>query len=187
MKTWKEVSGWLLESEGEELRRLCAGKHVLEIGAWQGRSTCAIAEVAKSVITIEHFLADESIRKYYPNPRSPGDLRADLEHNLQDCGVAQWVTIIEGSWEDHLMPCLGNRWFSGGPDVVFYDADHRWQSLQKFLSTMLSYPGVVCIHDYGKTEPEWDMATRLIDGFNLHTDREVISLVGSLQSTRKIG
>jgi hypothetical protein len=146
-----------------------------------GRSTVCIAETAKSIITIEHFLADESIRKYYPNPRSPYDLRRDLERNLQECGVAHLVTVIDGSWEEHLRPCLGNRWFSGGPEVVFYDADHRMPSLRQFLQILQEeqYLGVLCIHDYGKAEPEWKMATMFIDRYAQQTGR-TISVVGSL-------
>lgn len=179
MLTWKDISGWFLDCEGDALQEVCRDKYVLEIGAWQGRSTICIAEVAKAVITIEHFLADDSIRKFYPQPRSPNALRADLEQNLQASGVAPLVTVIDGPWEEHLVPCLGNRWFSGGPDVVFYDADHRWQSLSKFTNLMRPYKGTICIHDYGKPDPEWKLATAIIDRFAKVTDR-TIRVVGSL-------
>lgn len=57
-KHWTEIQGWLSEAEGGELQMLAAGKTVLEIGAWKGRSTICLASVAKHVVTVDHFKGD---------------------------------------------------------------------------------------------------------------------------------
>ena len=46
--------GWLEEGEAAELQRLAAGKTVLELGAWKGRSTVALASVASYVVSVDY-------------------------------------------------------------------------------------------------------------------------------------
>ncbi len=167
---WQDVSGWLLQCEGAALQCVCAGKIVLEIGPWQGRSTICIAEVAKHVTTIEHFQADDSIRRYYPQPRSPNELRKDLARNIFDF----WnIDVIDSPWE----PIISDTIADLHPDVIFYDASHEAIAIEHFLQKVVDYPGVLCIHDYAK--PEWRLSTTLIDGF-IQSRGDSFCVIGSL-------
>lgn len=171
---WQDVSGWLFDSEGAALQEVCRGKVVLEIGSWKGRSTCCIATVARHVTTIEHFQADDSIRKYYPAPTPPDAVRLELQRNLIACGVQDKVTVVDAMWED-VLDATNHTASDTQPDVVFYDADHHWKSIQRFLQRVEDFRGTLCIHDYGKKEPEWAFATKLIDGFVYGSDKLRVS------------
>ena len=53
------VHGWLFDNEFRMLSKLAEGKRVLEIGCFQGRSTVALAQTAKSVVSVDYFHGDE--------------------------------------------------------------------------------------------------------------------------------
>src|SRR4029077_11328726 len=46
--------GWLTSAEAAALAEIAAGKTVLEIGAWLGRSTVALARSARLVVSVDH-------------------------------------------------------------------------------------------------------------------------------------
>ena len=66
-------AGWLTPAEADELRRLAAGRTVLELGAWKGRSTVVLAEVASYVVSVDRHRGipghGESLDEYLANVR----------------------------------------------------------------------------------------------------------------------
>lgn len=196
MMKWHDISGWFLEGcESEAYQHVCKDMLVLELGAWMGRSTACAAEVARAVVTIEHFEADDSIRALYQQPRSPDTLRKELDHKLTACGVRDKVFIIDDKWEDVLVPTIKRM----KPEVIFYDADHSVEPVRQFFSQLRfalvamepyylqirhSLP-TICVHDYGKTDTGWhDGTTPGVDKFltqqgakmELHGSLAVITL-----------
>lgn len=182
--SWREVTGWLLDIEGYALQEVCRDKDVLEIGAWMGRSTICIAEVAKSVVTVEHFEADDCIRQLYPQPRSPDALRDDLTANIERSGLSDKIIVVDSKWEDFLPQYIADGKSLNMFDVVFYDADHHWPPLKKFLKLLVGFSKTVCVHDYGKKEPEYKYANSLIEGFAKSTGRSLLTY-GSLAVMHK--
>jgi predicted O-methyltransferase YrrM len=178
--TWRDINGWFYESEGVALQEVCRGKIVLEIGAWKGRSTCCIAEVAQAVVTIEHFKADDCIRKLYPNVQSPESLADDLTRNIEACGASDRVTVIHGDWKTTLTTAI-NIMRDGGamPHVIFYDADHQVGPVTEFLDQMNahSFSGVICLHDY--KPGEYPESVNAVNKF-ARTNNRSIRVVGSL-------
>jgi predicted O-methyltransferase YrrM len=58
-ESWQTVPGWLTPAEGHKLQELAAGRRVVELGSWKGRSTCALLETAALVITVDWHRGDE--------------------------------------------------------------------------------------------------------------------------------
>ena len=57
---WQEIDGWLTEAEGICLQRYGKDKRCLEIGAYKGRSSVALAQVAREVISVDPFSANDA-------------------------------------------------------------------------------------------------------------------------------
>jgi hypothetical protein len=49
------LRGWLRENERLALRRWCFGKDVLELGCFEGLSTCNISATANGLVTVDTF------------------------------------------------------------------------------------------------------------------------------------
>jgi hypothetical protein len=170
---WKDVTGWLYDKEGEALQQVCYNKKVLEIGPWMGRSTCAIADVALKVITIDHFEGDPCIHAAY-SPLPHNEVFFALRENLRECGCTDWVTVVDAKWEVHL---ADNPRLLQEAEVVFYDADHSVKPVTDFFVMFKTFPGIICVHDYGKAE--YKLSTAVIDGF-LKIINRPYRVVGSL-------
>jgi hypothetical protein len=55
------VDGWLTPDEGQALMNLAHGAVVLELGAYRGRSTIALASVAKRVVSVDWHRGDPAV------------------------------------------------------------------------------------------------------------------------------
>src|SRR5690606_33397197 len=100
MNRWHNIDGWLTHSEGAELQRLAGGRDVLEIGAWHGRSTVAMALTAHRVFSVDHFRGD-GYTNGAPNI-------ATFLANLATHGVAPAVTTLAGEQRDILPKLRGD-------------------------------------------------------------------------------
>lgn len=137
---WKfpgEVRGWLSEREGRRLAELAEGKRVLEIGAFAGRSTICMAQVAASVDVI-----DPLDGRATPTPCDHSD---ELVANLKRYKIG--AKIHCGTTEE-MAPTLDEQSF----DLVFIDGDHSLPAVQldiKESLRLLKPGGVLAFHDYG--------------------------------------
>ena len=132
-----EVGGWLSEAEGRFLRGLAEGRRVLEVGAYQGRSTICLASLARSVDTVDPFDGRAT-----PDPMP---CREEFRQNLRRHGLGDKVTAHVGLFADvagHLDP---------GFDVVFIDADHSYPAVTSDVEHALDLVapgGLLVFHDF---------------------------------------
>jgi hypothetical protein len=133
-----DVAGWLTEEEGRELARLAAGKAVLEIGAYCGRSTICLARTARNVQTVDPFDGRGTPQ--------PGETLATFRRNLGRYGVADKVAEIVGTSAEAL-PRLPPVY-----DLVFIDGAHDEASVAAdaaLAAAVLRPGGLIAFHDYG--------------------------------------
>ena len=128
--------GWLSPVEIKELQRLATGRTVLELGAWKGRSTVVLSEVATYVVSVDRHQGIperegvESLPDYLDNVRG-------LEN----------VAIVIAQF-DRIGP-LFDSFFN----LCFIDGSHDEQSVYRDAMMAMEHLdgyGTVCFHD-------WDM------------------------------
>jgi hypothetical protein len=132
---WQDVPGWLTPAEGGKLAELAAGKDVVELGAWCGRSTCAMSPSARTILSVDGFTGDADT--------GPADtLTAFLAYTNSLANVSHYV----GRFEDGL-PAIAD----GCADLVFIDGQHDANSVERdsrIAQRLLRPGGTVAYHDY---------------------------------------
>ena len=131
----QQVHGWLTKSEGERLAELAAGKTVLEIGTFSGRSTIYMARTASRVHTVD-------VQVGHQGPLSSPTL-LDLLKNLVAYGVNEKVFVHVGRSCD--MPLPGHYF-----DMAFIDGDHTPEGVAFDCNICLKAVkpgGVIAMHD----------------------------------------
>lgn len=130
-----EIDGWLTPAEGAKLAELSAGKRVLEVGSYCGRSTVCIARTAKEVFAVDYFdgRGTPDLRHTYP----------EFKANLERYGVADKVTTLHPDGEIPLPEY----------DLVFIDAAHDAESVSADIeryTPLLKSGGLLAFHDYNE-------------------------------------
>lgn len=156
--------GWLTDEEAEELQRLARGQVVLELGAWKGRSTVVLAEVARYVVSVDIHTG------------IPGAYRAEedsLDDYLRNVRGFSNVAIVIAMFED-IVPRLCKYAFN----LVFIDGKHDTHSVVRDaqLAARIS-PSVTAFHD-------WDIK-EVSEAITVFNGREPDDLVGSLASYKE--
>ena len=161
MTPWNEIEGWLTESEGNALAALAAGRTVLEIGSWKGRSTAAIARTASRVLCLDTFRGDVMTGRQ-------DTLRAFLA-NMEAAGCRDKVDLMIGRVQD-----VGHLLAAGSFGLVFIDDDHgeSTDTSTAVAREVVRHDGVVAWHDSGM--PVVDAAIRR--AFPKHKVRKIDSL-----------
>ena len=137
-----DVQGYMPPEGLEVLRRLAAGKRVLEIGCWKARTAIAMAEVAESVWSIDHFRGDKYAGPYNTLPEAWRNV----------IGSKLPIRLLVGPFTE-LLPALDLTRF----DVVFYDGDHDFEPTQAFLRIALTEcrrDAVIVVDDYSAVYPQ---------------------------------
>lgn len=132
-----DAAGWLTEEEGRELARLAAGKIVLEIGSYCGRSTICLAQDAVSVSAVDTFDGRDTAQ--------PGSTRGLFDRNLRRYRVAEKVTAYVGTSAE-VLPNLPPVY-----DLVFVDGAHDKDSVAadaQLAAAVLKPGGQIVFHDY---------------------------------------
>ena len=136
---WTDLRGWFTADEGAALRSLVAGKTLLELGSWCGRSTVCAAEVAEHVCAVDWFHGDTSC--------GPADTFEEFYRNIHEAGVAERVTVLISKIEDLNWTPFAHRF-----DVCFFDSDHTLEAASRDVDICIQCVkpgGVVCWHDAG--------------------------------------
>jgi len=164
----RTVRGWLLSSEADELRKLAAGRTVLEVGTFCGLSAITMAMTARKVYCVDHFCGDANT--------GPADTREETFANFRDAGVADKIVVLCGS-QDDVLPLLQLSKF----DLVFYDAEHTYQTTRRGIELLLgvSPDAIVAFHDYSQQYPD---VVRAVDEFIRDSGR-LYRIVGTLAVT----
>jgi hypothetical protein len=130
--------GWMSDEELAELQNLAAGKTVLEIGTWKGRSACAMAQAGAEVYCLDTFQGDASTGKEWVLP--------DFLANAQRLGLLDRLHPLASRWEV-LLPFLDLSPFG----LLFYDAAHDEASTYEAGRLLLQRAGPnvpVAFHDF---------------------------------------
>jgi GT2 family glycosyltransferase/cephalosporin hydroxylase len=138
---WLQIEGWLSLAEGQELQRLAAGKRVLEIGSYRGRSTVCLATVAEHVTAVDPHDAATLPAKYRDRPSEP-----DLRANLAKQGLTDRVQVIVAAIQD-VASTIPDR----SIDLVYIDGDHSATACARDLQIaqrVLVPGGAIAVHDY---------------------------------------
>lgn len=132
-----DVPGWLTRAEGEKLYEHAAGKRVLEIGSFCGRSTICLAQSAAEVVSV-----DPHDGRCLTKPR---DTWHEFSHNLAHYGVRQTVHPFRACVREIAHEL--ERPF----DLVFIDGAHDYESVVSDIEvarSLLAPGGLIAFHDY---------------------------------------
>lgn len=135
---WQAIDGWLEFPEGSMLAGLAIGKDCLEIGSFKGKSTVAMAQVAKSVLAIDTFLADGSGQTQKSSLTTLDEFLSNIEgYNNIEYKVGRSQDIL---------PTL-NKSF----DLVFIDGLHIYGQVCleiKLCLDLIKEDGIFVFHDF---------------------------------------
>ena len=161
----KLPDGWLSPVEIKELQRLAKGKTVLELGAWKGRSTVVMAEVARYVVSVDRH---KGLDVPDTHPQFGSDSLPDY---LEAARGLENVAIVVADFTAFL-PLLAVVF-----DIVFVDGNHDADSVERdaLLACQHAYfsTGIIVFHDYD-LESVREGITRVF------RNRQPDSLVGSI-------
>lgn len=133
------VPGWLGYAEGRALWELARGKRVLELGRFCGRSTIALAQSAREVVSVD--VADPALAANW----------------LDRFGCADRAILHRGVFAQ-AVPRLGTF------ELVFVDGEHDAENVRADVELALSVlepDGVLVCHDY--PDPSWPDVRRVVD------------------------
>jgi hypothetical protein len=123
------VPGWLTFTEGQLLFDLSTGLDVLELGRHHGRSTCAIAQSARSVVSVDNGSVAPA-RKW-----------------LDEFARGAAVELLQAPFAT----LSGTQY---GPfDLIFIDGAHDAASIRADVETalpLLAPSGLLAFHDFGE-------------------------------------
>jgi Methyltransferase domain len=127
------------------------GSCVAELGVWQGRSLCSVADVI-----LRKSLRVHAVDTFRGTPGEldivhdcDGKLRQTFEANLIQFGIFNHVVIHVGSTE-----LIAQEIDAGSLDLAFIDADHSYEMIFADIRAWLpkvKTGGVLCGHDYGSS------------------------------------
>lgn len=131
------INSSLSLDESAVLYDVCRGKNVLEIGALLGYSTCVIASVSKSVVSIDPHTGW-------------GGTEARFRDNLSAHGLQDKVEVRVGFSQD-VVPSYP----AGSFDVAWIDADHSYGAVLRDAYLALNVTkegGVLVFHDWDEDD-----------------------------------
>lgn len=150
-----DVQGWFNEDEAAKAQEVCAGKVVLEIGSFFGRSAICIAQVAEFVYSVDKHSEDHFQASYGRRFNT----REKMPENLKRYGVFDKVRMFIGAAQD-ILPSLPENTF----DVIHHDAGHKYKDVTEDLAVckkLLKPGGTWMVHDYGnKSWPDVEVAVK---------------------------
>lgn len=135
-----DTAGWLSYQEGAELAKLAAGKRVLEIGSYCGRSTICLAQTAKYVHAVDTFDGRGT-------PSAANTWPMFLQ-NIKRYGITDKVVPYCGSSQE---VCRELAIDNARYDLIFIDGSHDKKSVRADIesaSQLLADDGLLVFHDY---------------------------------------
>ncbi len=149
--TWRypeAVRGWLAKIEGETLRDLAAGRDVLEIGSYCGKSAICMAQVANVVHTVDWHKGDDAVGEVRRSTLGPDNSLDLLNASLHQWGLTDKVVVHVGRSADILagMKADGRKF-----DLAFIDGAHDEESVAADIAAtlpLLRPDAVIAFHDW---------------------------------------
>ena len=147
-----DIPGWLTDEEGHALAKYAAGKEVLEIGSYCGRSTVFMARVAAKVIACDTFDGRGTVTEHT-------DTLGAFSANLERYGVRHKVDVRQ---------CLSRDLEKVSVDVAFIDGSHDLESVREDIAVCrrsLRPGGLLLFHDYRRAvDPDVTVAVDEVIG-----------------------
>lgn len=147
-----EIRGWLYDDEKLELRRLAAGKRVVEFGSYAGKSTVCMARVATHVTAVDTFRGVSKDSR--PDSAglitwdAEGELLEEFERNIRRCGLRDRVTAVVQRAEE-----VVRSFDFTDIGLVFFDAEHSYECTYDCGYQLLRRTPRTCtiaFHDYSR-------------------------------------
>jgi predicted O-methyltransferase YrrM len=138
----KNIPGWMQPNEAAILAIYARDRVVFEIGCYQGRSTVAMAPLARHVYCIDHFHPDSVGQGY--DPDTPG-VRAEFDKNTSEW--ADKITVFEMTSHE----AAKRNWPSLG--MIFIDGGHEYDTVTHDIAAFIKYlvpGGIIALHDTDK-------------------------------------
>lgn len=171
----KKINGWMYESELETLAKW-ASEHdnIIELGSWKGRSTRAICDNMRGVLTaIDHWKGPKDIENYTWDYQEVINYGSDYvfkiwKENIKEYLENERLDYVRKSGKlaaKYLRKSAGD----GSFDMIFIDASHDYESAKEDILNylpLLAEEGMICGHDYN-----WEGVKQAVDellpGFGL--------------------
>ena len=127
---------------------------VVEIGAWQGRNSIALAAGCRSakngkVVVIDHFKGNPGTEDFYRVGRPDlSDLFDNFTNNVSRSGLTEWIEVFPKAREDF------NR--TKRIRLLFIDGNHSYEAVAADLAhfeSMLCPGAIVILDDYSPEFP----------------------------------
>lgn len=147
---WQDIPGWFSEADAtvwDEISKTIGAKKavIVEIGCWQGRSTCAMLDRIKKAIVycVDTFEGTPGEDVYEATLRDGRTARQAFISNTQAHGG---VNIIQRESLN-----AAEKFSDGELDVVFIDAEHSLDAVKRDINAWLPKirpGGIIAGHDY---------------------------------------
>jgi precorrin-6B methylase 2 len=129
-----DIKGWMSEEELRFLNDISKGLTVVELGSYLGRSTVALAEKAKKVYAVDHWNWTEGLGLVMD-----GTEYDQFLENTKDFSNIEVLKMSTLEASKKIDSC----------DIVFIDADHRYNSVKADIKAWFPKVNkIICGHDY---------------------------------------
>lgn len=155
-----DIEGWMTPEELAWLSAAAIDRTVLEIGAWKGRSTRALASGARRIVTIDHFKGDGT-PAHAQAARDPDSVCKEFLANTADLTNRTTVRGDINAQEPLRFREICNR--SEFFEMVFIDGTHTEVQVRHDIAFALAVMTHGCLlagHDY---EPNWPDVVKVVD------------------------
>lgn len=122
---------------------------VVELGSWQGRSTCFLAQGCRDsgngvVHAVDHFKGNTGRESHYVVGKEDlSDLKSNFETNIARAGLSDRVVIHDMSSQD------ARSEVNGPVRLLFIDAEHTYSAVTNDISVWRDAltPGAIVVFD----------------------------------------
>jgi len=155
---FEAIPGMLPRERGLALYSLAFAQQlrgdVIEIGSWQGRSTCFLAQACRDsgngvVRAIDHFRGNaHAVNQYKVGEADLSDLGENFRRNVQNAGLSDFVRLYDMPSRD---AAANHGDDFNGARLLFIDGDHSYRgALNDFESfePRLAVGGLIAFDDY---------------------------------------
>ena len=158
-RDWSQVPGWFNYWPFYQgiARSLKDGDVVAGIGVWLGRSIIYLAQECRRLGKKVHFIAVDTFRgesnraDHLPTIEAHGgSIRAAFEENIERCGVADMIQIVEGYSAD-CAPNVADGWLA----FCFIDTAHDYEGVKRDIKAWrpkIRAGGTLAGHDIHRPE-----------------------------------
>lgn len=166
-----DVRGWLTPEEGGCLARYAAGRTVLEVGTYCGRSAVCMAQTAAAVFCVDPFDSRAT-------PET-GDTLAEFRANMARLAPAGSWAFYCGILAEAVVNCPVVR--AGGFGMAFIDGDHSPEAVASDVNMVLPLlrpEAVLALHDCEDRGPRAQVGRLASEGWRVLATAHSLVVMG---------